>query len=303
MAIPSHVTLVEVGPRDGLQNETVPINADTRVTLIKKLMNAGLNIIEAGAFVSPEKVPQMSDTAAVLSALPMNPKIRYPVLVPNLHGYKAAISAGATDIALLSAASEMFSQRNTNCSIDQCFIILQEVAREASRDGIKMRGYISCALGCPYQGMISTELVADISERLLDIGCYQVSLGDTIGVGTPNQVRKLIDACARRSSVEDYAVHLHDTYGQALVNIYASLESGITTVDTSIAGLGGCPYAPGAAGNVATEEVVYMLDGLNIETGVSLEKLIDAAAFISEFLGRTPDSRLGKALLARRARD
>ena len=297
MSIPSCVTVVEVGPRDGLQNEPVQLSTITRVSMIEKLVLSGLKVIEAGAFVSPKRVPQMSRTAEVLANLPTDPMVRYPVLVPNLHGYSEALKAGASEIAIFAAASESFSQNNINCSIDQSIQTYREVCREAKQDGLKIRGYISCVLGCPYEGRIDPKLVAELSEQLLELGCYEISLGDTIGVGTPGKVQHLIDSCLRRAPAERYAVHFHDTYGQALANIYASLETGIATVDASIGGLGGCPHAPGATGNVATEEVVYMLDGLGIETGIYLNKLIEAVIFISNALNREPTSRVSKALI------
>ena len=239
----------------------------------------------------------MSRTAEVLANLPTDPMVRYPVLVPNLHGYSEALKAGASEIAIFAAASESFSQNNINCSIDQSIQTYREVCREAKQDGLKIRGYISCVLGCPYEGRIDPKLVAELSEQLLELGCYEISLGDTIGVGTPGKVQHLIDFCLRRAPAERYAVHFHDTYGQALANIYASLETGIATVDASIGGLGGCPHAPGATGNVATEEVVYMLDGLGIETGIYLNELIEVVIFISNALNRKPTSRASKALI------
>jgi hydroxymethylglutaryl-CoA lyase len=295
--MPSCVNVVEVGPRDGLQNEPVQLSTITRVSMIEKLVLSGLKVIEAGAFVSPKRVPQMSQTAEVLSHLPTDPTVRYPVLVPNLQGYSEALKAGASEIAIFAAASESFSQNNINCSIDQSIQTYREVCKEARQDGLKIRGYISCVLGCPYEGHIDPKLVAELSEQLLELGCYEISLGDTIGVGTPGKVQHLIDFCLRRAPAERYAVHFHDTYGQALANIYASLETGIATVDASIGGLGGCPHAPGATGNVATEEVVYMLDGLGIETGIYLNELIEVVIFISNALNRKPTSRASKALI------
>lgn len=297
MSMPSCVNVVEVGPRDGLQNEPVQLSTITRVSMIEKLVLSGLKVIEAGAFVSPKRVPQMSQTAEVLANLPTDPTVRYPVLVPNLQGYSEALKAGASEIAIFAAASESFSQNNINCSIDQSIQTYREVCKEARQDGLRIRGYISCVLGCPYEGHIDPKLVAELSEQLLELGCYEISLGDTIGVGTPGKVQHLIDFCLRRAPAERYAVHFHDTYGQALANIYASLETGIATVDASIGGLGGCPHAPGATGNVATEEVVYMLDGLGIETGIYLNELIEVVIFISNALNRKPTSRASKALI------
>jgi hydroxymethylglutaryl-CoA lyase len=300
MTLPTQVSLVEVGPRDGLQNESKSVTIETRVRLIEQLVGAGLRVVEAGAFVSPKWVPQMAGTAEVLGQLTPHPGVQYPVLVPNTKGYELALSAGAKEIALFGNVSETFSRRNINCSIAESFKLSRDVSKTARDDGIRIRGYISCVLGCPYEGEIDPALVANLSEEMLDLGCYEISLGDTIGTGTPDKVQRLIETCTLHTPIDRFAVHFHDTYGQALTNIYASLQVGITTVDSSVAGLGGCPYAHGAAGNVATEDVLYMLNGLGIETGVSLEKLVDTANFISKMLGHEPASRVSRALIAQK---
>lgn len=299
MNLPSAVRIVEVGPRDGLQNEKTAVDVDTRVALIDALSDAGLQTIEAGSFVSPKWVPQMAATDAVLARIHRRPGIAYPVLVPNLQGLEAAIAAGAEEIAIFGAASETFSRRNINCSIEESLARFQPVVAAAQSRNIKIRGYISCVLGCPYEGAIAPSAVARVASQLYEMGCYEISLGDTIGVGTPLAARHMIEAVAAHVPIPHMAVHYHDTYGQALANIFASLELGISVVDSSVAGLGGCPYAPGAAGNVATEDVVYMLNGMNIKTGVDLEKLAAVGRRISTELGRNPASKVGLALAAR----
>lgn len=301
MQVPKAVRVVEVGPRDGLQNEAKSVPTATKVALIERLADAGLKTIEAGSFVSPKWVPQMADTAAVMQALTRRPGVSYQVLVPNLKGFEAARAAKADEVAIFAAASETFSRRNINCSIAESidrFIPVMDAAKAA---GIRVRGYISCVIDCPYEGAVAPVAVAEVAARLHALGCYEVSLGDTIGSGTPARVVAMIEAVARRVSRERLAIHCHDTYGQALANILAALESGIATVDSSVAGLGGCPYAPGAAGNVASEDVVYMLDGLRIEHGIDLAKLAVAGRFISDALGREPASKCAKALAAKAA--
>jgi hydroxymethylglutaryl-CoA lyase len=300
MNLPKRVKMVEVGPRDGLQNEAQPVPAAVKIELIHRLADAGLPVVEAGSFVSPRWVPQMADSAEVLKGIVRRPGVSYPVLVPNMKGLEAALAAGAEEIAVFSAASESFSRRNTNCSIAEGLERFREVCESAGRHGLRVRGYVSCVLGCPYEGEVAPRAVAEAAARLAELGCYEVSLGDTIGVGTPGKTRAMIEAVARRVPVQRLAGHFHDTYGQALANCYAALECGVAVLDSSVAGLGGCPYAKGATGNVASEDLLYMLDGLGIETGVSLERLIEAGAFISSHLGREPASKAARAILARR---
>ena len=301
MQVPKSVRVVEVGPRDGLQNEAKTVPTATKVALIERLADAGLKTIEAGSFVSPKWVPQMADTAAVMQALKRQPGVAYQVLVPNLKGFEAAQAAKADEVAIFAAASEMFSHRNINCSIAESLERFVPVTEAAKTAGIRVRGYISCVVDCPYEGAVAPSAVADVAARLHALGCYEISLGDTIGSGTPARVVAMIEAVAQRVPRNRLAVHCHDTYGQALANIFAALESGIATVDSSVAGLGGCPYAPGAAGNVASEDVVYMLDGLRIGHGVDLAKLAAAGRFISDALGREPASKCAKALAAKAA--
>ncbi|HMA16687.1 MAG TPA: hydroxymethylglutaryl-CoA lyase, partial [Kiloniellaceae bacterium] len=261
MALPKSVEIVEVGPRDGLQNEPKSLPAAVKVALIESLAAAGCRVVEAGAFVSPKWVPQMADTAAVLAALKRQPGVRYPVLVPNLKGLERALAAGVEEVAVFGAASETFTQRNINCSIAESLERFAPVCDEARAAGLRVRGYVSCVLGCPYEGAVPVARVAEVAASLHAMGCAEVSLGDTIGVGTPLKARAMLEAVAARVPLERLAVHFHDTYGQALANILACLELGVATVDAAVAGLGGCPYAKGASGNVATEDVVYMLDG------------------------------------------
>jgi hydroxymethylglutaryl-CoA lyase len=294
----SSVRIVEVGPRDGLQNEASPVSVDARVKLIEALADAGLKSIEAGSFVSPKWVPQMAQTDEVLLRLPRREGVSYPVLVPNRKGLEAALGAGAREIAVFAAASESFSQRNINCSIDESLERLDPVIVAASREGVKVRGYVSCVLGCPYEGAVAVSEVVRVAGALFDMGCYEISLGDTIGVGTPSKAQQMIYAVAERVPIANIAVHFHDTYGQALANVLASLELGISIVDSSVAGLGGCPYAKGATGNLATEDLVYMLNGMDIETGVDLERLAAAGWMISDTLGRKPQSKVSVALLS-----
>ena len=289
------VRIVEVGPRDGLQNEPGEVPTSTKVELIERLAEAGLPAVEATAFVSPKWVPQMADHTEVLERVRRKPGVSYPVLTPNLKGFEAAKAAGATEVAVFGAASEAFSKRNINCSIAESLERFAPLIQKANLDGIKVRGYVSCVLGCPYEGEVKPERVAEVAGALYEMGCYEVSLGDTIGVGTPGKTKALIEACARRVPIERLAGHYHDTYGQALANIYASLEMEVATFDASVAGLGGCPYAAGASGNVATEDVVYLLHGLGIETGIDLPKLVDIGRWICGVLGREPSSKVNRA--------
>jgi len=301
MQLPRRVRMVEVGPRDGLQNEAQTIPAATKIALIERLGDAGLTVIEAGSFVSPKWVPQMADTAAVLAGLARKPGVSYPVLVPNLQGFDAARAAGADEVAIFAAASESFARRNTNCSIAESFARFAPVAEAARRDGVRLRGYVSCVVDCPYEGPVAPAAVAKVAAELMALGCYEVSLGDTIGTGTAVRVEHMIDAVAARIPPARLAVHFHDTYGQALANILASLEFGVAVIDSAVAGLGGCPYARGATGNVASEDVLYLLDGLGIETGVDLAMLAAAGRFISGALGREPASKVARALAAKAA--
>jgi len=291
--------IVEVGPRDGLQNERGALPTAVKVELIERLADAGLPAVEATAFVSPKWVPQMADHTEVLERIRRKPGVSYPVLTPNLKGFEAARAAGATEVAIFGAASEAFSQKNINCSIAESLERFRPVVTEATRHGIKVRGYVSCVLGCPYEGEVKPERVADVAASLYEMGCYEVSLGDTIGTGTPGKTKAMIEACAKRVPLEKLAGHYHDTYGQALANIYASLEMGVGTFDASVAGLGGCPYAAGASGNVATEDVVYMMNGLGVRTGVDLEKLVAIGRWICGVLGREPSSKVNRAYKAK----
>ena len=291
--------IVEVGPRDGLQNERGEVPTAVKVELIERLADAGLPAVEATAFVSPKWVPQMADHTEVLERIRRKPGVSYPVLTPNLKGFEAARAAGATEVAIFGAASEAFSQKNINCSIAESLERFRPVVSEATSHEIRVRGYVSCVLGCPYEGEVKPERVADVAAALYEMGCYEVSLGDTIGTGTPGKTRAMIEACAKRVPLEKLAGHYHDTYGQALANIYASLEIGVHTFDASVAGLGGCPYAAGASGNVATEDVIYMMDGLGVRTGVDLEKLVAIGRWICGVLGREPSSKVNKAFKKR----
>ncbi|HEY5899483.1 MAG TPA: hydroxymethylglutaryl-CoA lyase [Burkholderiales bacterium] len=294
-----NVRIVEVGPRDGLQNERGEVPTRVKIELIERLADAGLPAVEATAFVSPKWVPQMADHTEVLERIRRRPGVDYPVLAPNLKGFEAARAAGATEVAIFGAASEAFSRKNINCSIAESLDRFRPVAEAALQTGVKVRGYVSCVLGCPYEGEVAPARVAEVAAALHEMGCYEVSLGDTIGTGTPGETKAMIEACAARMPVAKLAGHYHDTYGQALANIYASLELGVSTFDASIAGLGGCPYAAGASGNVATEDVVYMLNGLGIRTGVDLEKLVDIGQWICGVLNREYGSKAGKALASK----
>lgn len=300
MSVPARVRIVEVGPRDGLQNEPATVSVEDKVALINLLADSGLAKIEVGSFVSPKSAPQMASTGEVLARLFPRADVRYSVLVPNMRGLEAAVAAGVQEIAVFAAASETFSQKNINCSIADSLERYAHVIEEATRHGVAVRGYVSCVLGCPYEGPVDIQSVSKVARALHEMGCFEISLGDTIGVGTPLRARRLIESIARNVPLEKLAIHFHDTYGQALANIFACLEAGVSIVDSSVAGLGGCPYAPGATGNVATEDVVYMLDGMEIESGVDLSALIEASSFISRQLGRTVASRVARAFVARK---
>ena len=297
-ALPKSVRIVDVGPRDGLQAEPKVVPTATKVRLIDALSAAGLPAVEAGAFVSPKWVPQMADSAEVLAGIVRRPGTDYPVLVPNMKGFERARDCAVREIAIFGAASETFSQKNINCSIAESLERFRPVAAAALAAGMKVRGYISCVLGCPYEGDVSVDAVVRVARELRAMGCYEVSLGDTIGVGTPGKARAMVDAVAEAVPVEALGLHFHDTYGQALANILACLEAGVAVIDTSVAGLGGCPYAPGAAGNVATEDVLYMLDGLGIATGVDLDAVVAAGRDICAALGRAPTSKVAQARAA-----
>jgi hydroxymethylglutaryl-CoA lyase len=300
--LPGQVRIVEVGPRDGLQNEKREVPTTVKLELIERLAGAGLPAVEATAFVSPKWIPQMADHAEVLEGIRRKPGVSYPVLTPNLKGFQAALAAGATEVAIFGAASEAFSKKNINCSIAESLERFRPVADAARAAGVKLRGYISCVLGCPYEGEVPARKVAEVAGALHDMGCYEVSLGDTIGVGTPGKTQRMIEAVAQRVPIAQLAGHYHDTYGQALANIYASLELGVATFDASVAGLGGCPYAKGASGNVATEDVVYLLHGLGIRTGIDLDKVVETGEWICAVLGREPGSKAGKAIAAKKAK-
>jgi isopropylmalate/homocitrate/citramalate synthase len=297
--LPSRVRLVEVGPRDGLQNEKATVPTDVKVALIDQLTDAGFRAIEATSFVSPKWVPQMADAAVVMARIRRRPGVRYPVLTPNMKGFDAAAAAKADEVAVFVAASETFSRKNINCGIAESLERAQPIFTAAKAGGIRVRGYISCVLGCPYEGDVDPRAVAQIAEALFTSGAYEVSLGDTIGVGTAGKAAELFALAAERVPVSALAGHFHDTYGQALTNVYAAMETGVATFDCSVAGLGGCPYAKGATGNVASEDVVYLMNGLAIDTGVDLAKLCAAGRMISDFLGRPPVSRVARALAAK----
>ncbi|WP_201211163.1 hydroxymethylglutaryl-CoA lyase [Rhodocyclus purpureus] len=296
MKLPASVRIVEVGPRDGLQNEKQLVPTAVKRELISRLGAAGLQSIEATSFVSPKWVPQMADNAELMAGLERLAGVSYPVLTPNLKGLEAALAAGAEDVAVFAAASESFSRKNINCSIAESLDRFAPVMAAAREAGVRVRGYVSCVVGCPYEGEISPSAVAAVAATLFEMGCNEISLGDTVGVGTPLKIRRMLDAVAAKVPLSRLAGHYHDTYGMAIANIYASLEAGVAVFDASVAGLGGCPYARGAAGNVATEDVVYLLDGLGIETGIDLTQLVDCAHWISEQLGRRPNSKVALAL-------
>jgi hydroxymethylglutaryl-CoA lyase len=297
--MPRHVRIVEVGPRDGLQNEATVVSVPAKVALIEALGNTGLTSIEVGSFVSPKWVPQMANTAEVLAQLHRKPGVRYPVLVPNQQGLAAAFACGVDEIAVFAAASESFSYKNINCSIAESLNRFKPVVENALAAKIRVRGYVSCVLGCPYEGKVAPEVVSDVTRQLLAMGCYEVSLGDTIGVGTPLKAKRMVQLVAQAVPIERLALHFHDTFGQALANILACLELGVAVLDSSIGGLGGCPYASGATGNVATEDIVYMLEGTGIKTGLELDRLCAAGVMISKVLGRPTASRVARALAAK----
>lgn len=293
--LPARVRIVEVGPRDGLQNETMALGVDDRLALIARLADAGLRDIEAGAFVSPKRVPNMAGSGELMQRLPRRAGVSYPCLVPNDTGLAAALAAGCTDIAIFAAASETFSQRNTACSIAESMDRLSAVAQRARDAGVRVRGYLSCVIGCPYEGAVDSRKVAGMAARLIDMGCFEVSLGDTTGIGTPAQIGALVDTVAEQVPVAQLAGHFHDTWGMGVANVWAALQRGVTVFDASVGGLGGCPFAPGASGNVATEDLVYMLDGAGIESGIDLSALVSTARWISARLDRAPASRVARA--------
>ncbi|WP_448566746.1 hydroxymethylglutaryl-CoA lyase [Thalassotalea ganghwensis] len=297
--LPKSVKIVEVGPRDGLQNEKQLISAKDKVALIEQLADAGLRYVESGSFVSPKWVPQMGTSTEVFESIHKKPGVTYAALTPNMKGFEAAMAAKADEVAIFAAASESFSQKNINCSIDESIERFTPIMAAAKQANIKVRGYVSCVVGCPYEGDISAEQVARVSEKLYQMGCYEISLGDTIGVGTADSVQKMLQAVSARVDKAHLAVHFHDTYGQALTNIYTALQNGIAVIDSAVAGLGGCPYAKGASGNVATEDVVYLLNGLGIETGIDLKRLLNAGWFISDVLGKAPISKVSNAFRAK----
>lgn len=299
MALPKKVRLVEVGPRDGLQNEKAVLSVDNKVTLVELLAKSGLSYIEAGSFVSPKWVPQMANSNEVFDKIERQPHTTYSALTPNMKGLEAALESGVDEVAIFGSASESFSQKNINCSIDESLARFDDVTRAALEKGMKVRGYVSCVMGCPYEGQIAPQAVLNVSRKLLDMGCYEVSLGDTIGVGTPYHTKKLLEVITPHIDANSVGVHFHDTYGQALANIYAALEFGIASIDSAIAGLGGCPYAKGASGNVASEDVLYMLDGMGIETGVDMQGLLRASHYITKVIGRPPMSKVANALMVK----
>ena len=299
MTLPPKVRLVEVGPRDGLQNEKATVATAVKIALIDRLTDAGFAAIEATAFVSPKWVPQMADAADVMAGIRRGEGVRYPVLTPNMKGFEAALAAKADEVAVFVAASETFSRKNINCSIAESLERAQPIYAAAAANRVRVRGYISCVLGCPYEGEVDPAKVAEVADALHKMGSYEVSLGDTIGIGTAGKTKALLATVAARVPIERLAGHFHDTYGQALTNVYAAMEMGVATFDCSVAGLGGCPYAKGATGNLASEDVLYMLDGLGIETGVDMTKLRAAGQFISDVLGRPPVSRVARALAAK----
>jgi len=299
MKLPQRVRIVEVGPRDGLQNEKEMVPTDVKVGLIDRLSDAGLPAIEATSFVSPKWVPQMADNAAVMAAIRRKPGVRYPVLTPNMKGLEAALAAGCDEVAVFVAASETFSQSNINCSTAESLERARPLVAAAKSNAARVRGYISCVLGCPYEGEIAPERVRDVAAALRAMGCYEISLGDTIGTGTAGKTQRLLTIVTEAVPIAELAGHFHDTYGQALANVYAAMELGVATFDSSVAGLGGCPYAKGATGNVASEDLLYLLRGLGIDTGVDMTRLRTAGQYISNFLGRPPVSRVARALNAK----
>ncbi|KFU90851.1 putative 3-hydroxymethyl-3-methylglutaryl-CoA lyase 2, partial [Chaetura pelagica] len=293
--LPEYIKIVEVGPRDGLQNEKVIVPTDIKIELINRLSRTGLPAIEATSFVSSKWVPQMADHKEVMKGIERHPGVQYPVLTPNLQGFHSAIAAGATEVSVFGAASESFSKMNINCSIEESMEKFEEIIKSARIMNIPVRGYVSCALGCPYEGNITPAKVAEVSKRLYSVGCYEISLGDTIGVGTPGSMKRMLEAVMKEIPLSALAVHCHDTYGQALANILTAIQMGVTVVDSSVAGLGGCPYAKGATGNVATEDVIYMLNGLGINTGVNLYTVMEAGDFICTALNKKTNSKVAQA--------
>lgn len=297
----NNVKIVEVGPRDGLQNEKQGVSTDTKLELIARLAAAGLRSIEATSFVSPKWVPQMADHAELMRRLPRVAGVAYPVLTPNLQGFEAALAAGATEVAVFASASESFSQRNINCSIAESFERFRPMFDAARAAGVKVRGYLSCVIACPYEGPVAAAAVAATAARLFDMGSHEVSLGDTIGVGTPATVLRMLEAVERQISHAHLAGHFHDTFGMAVANVQAAYDFGLRVFDSSVSGLGGCPYAKGASGNVATEDIVYLLQGMDASTGVDLDQLVDTSSWISQALSREPGSRVARAMLTKRA--
>jgi hydroxymethylglutaryl-CoA lyase len=297
--LPTSVKIVEVGPRDGLQNEKMQISAEDKIALIEQLANAGVSYIESGSFVSPKWVPQMATSSNVFKGIKRKIGVTYAALTPNMKGFEAAMAVNANEVAIFGAASEAFSQKNINCSIDESLQRFESIMQAAKTANIRVRGYVSCVVGCPYDGDIAAEKVAEVAEKLYEMGCYEISLGDTIGVGTPASVQRMLQSVSAKVPVDKLAVHFHDTYGQALTNIYAALAMGVKVVDSAIAGLGGCPYAKGASGNVATEDVLYMLNGLGIKTNIDFDKLLAAGWFISDKLDKAPLSKVSIAYRAK----
>lgn len=300
MKYPSRVSIVEVGARDGLQNEKQEVTAAVKIELVNRLSEAGFRNVEAGSFVSPKWVPQMATSTEVMAGITRKPGVIYSVLTPNMKGFEGALAALADEVVIFGAASEAFSQKNINCSIAESITRFEPILAAAQAAGVRVRGYISCVVGCPYEGAITPQVVADVAWRLRDLGCYEVSLGDTIGVGNPASVARMLEAVGARVPMAQLAGHYHDTYGMGAANVHASYQMGVRVFDSSVAGLGGCPYAKGATGNVATEDVVWLLHGLGARTGVDLEALVDCGAWISAELGRLSGSRVARALLARR---
>ena len=301
MKYPKHVNIVEVGARDGLQNEKQDVPAPVKIELVNRLSDAGFRNIESGSFVSPKWVPQMATSAEVMAGITRKPGVIYSVLTPNMKGFEGALAARADEVVIFGAASEAFSQKNINCSIAESIERFRPVAEAAKANGMRVRAAVSCALGCPYQGEVSIEAVVDCVKRFADLGCDDIGIADTIGVGTPARASAVLEAAAKAFPLNQISGHFHDTYGQACANVLACLELGVSTFDTSVAGLGGCPYAKGATGNVATEDVLYMLHGMGITTGIDLDKVCEAGQFISQALGRAPHSRVNRALAAKRA--
>ncbi|XP_055345743.1 hydroxymethylglutaryl-CoA lyase, mitochondrial-like isoform X2 [Paramacrobiotus metropolitanus] len=298
-----HVRIVEVGARDGLQNEKEVVPTEIKIELIEKLADAGLTTIEATSFVSPKWVPQMADHHEIMSRLKRKPGVVYPVLVPNLKGFEKALEVHPQEVAVFTTASESFSKKNTNSTVEESLKRCREIVAAAKQNNIRVRGYVSCIAGCPYEGKIDPSATTRVAAELYKMGCYEISLGDTIGVGTPGSIQKILSQVCKSVPIESLAVHFHDTYGQALANVLVAIEMGINVVDTSVAGLGGCPYAPGASGNAATEDVVYMLDGLGIDTGVDLNKLIITGDFICKFLKRPNNSKVAQAFQRRLSKE